>query len=289
MRAHKPRAKIFLNKKGVFITLTAFLLALLLIASAANMQKTRTIEENSISLAIAGERTYFVKENFLDIIRSAYSASGINWATQDNNFIYTEDFPNSTAKIKIGQNLSSLKSFLYKEFPNNPDFYPENTDLGKIILYGKDFNILHSQTTGFGANQNLYFHTSQGLKNISEAFFDLNVLAASVSTPIVNFPLCISCTNPMKLTIKVSNGAGTLVYSFSNTIDLSQAGTLDINTNNSSSDIRMNYSFFDVNWSIASTNTLFYSKFTFNDPLFEAGLGKNILQIKEMQQFGFTG
>ena len=68
-----------LNQKGVFITLTAFLLAGMLILSATTLGKARTMEENAITLSIAAQKNYSEKETLLWEVKNAYSNTGIDW------------------------------------------------------------------------------------------------------------------------------------------------------------------------------------------------------------------
>jgi len=277
------------SQKGVFITLTAFMLSLLLLSAAANLQKVKGLEENAITLSIAAQDNYFVKENLYGILQSAYYDAGINWDVNDNNsFIYSETFPAVTKKTKLVQNLSSIKAYFFSEFPNAGTYTPETNDAGEINITGKDMNIKHSATNGFGTNTQLYFNFSS--KKFNTAKFDINSdkLALSIyGAP--SLPLCVDCASPLALTITVRNSSGVVAYTFSNTVDLSLAGTLDLNSSSGAPDIQLAYSPTSILWTANSSTVNFRSIINFNDPLFDIYPDKNAVNITELSSFGIQG
>jgi len=273
-----------MNQKGVFITLTALFLAGMLLLAAGNLQLSKTIEDRSINLGIASERTYFVGQSVFDSIRDIYKNAQIEWRIEDNNFIYFETFPNSTFKNKIFVNVSKLKSFFYYAFPSNVSFSPENVDLGEIMVYGKDLNVKHSSSTGFGDNKTIYLKYSSRKFNTIQ--IDLNISAGTVSNLNQTLPLCSSCSNPVNLIINARNSAGTIQYSFNNVIDYAQVGLLDLNTSPSVADILFRYSPTDMNVTANSSTVSIATKFVFDSSSMDVGLNKNILSISEMSSFG---
>jgi|GEM_PF-2002325 len=277
------------SQKGVFITLTAFMLSLLLLFSAANLQKVRGLEENALTLSIAAQDNYFVKKNLYDIMQSAYFDAGIFWDVNDNNaLLFRETFPQITQKTKLSQNLADIKAYFYNEFPNGGTYTPETTDIGEINIAGKDLNIKHSLTSGFGTNNQLYFNFSQ--KKFNTVRFDINSDKSSLAvygTP--NIPLCIACANPLNMIITIRNSAGGISYSFNNMIDLSQAGNLDLNSSPNTPDIQLVYTPTSILWTTNASILTFYSITNFNDPLFDIYPDKNAVNITELSSFGIQG
>lgn len=276
-----------LNQKGIFITLTALLLVLMLILSSYNSQKVRLIEEDSTNLAISAERNYFTKTNLLDATKSIYSNSGINWEIKDNNLIYSETFPDTNSKNKIPVNMGLLKSFFIQEFPTNVSFKPESVDLGEIIVYGQDLNIKHSQSTGFGNNKLIFFKFSPRQFNTMQ--YDLNINANTVQIQSQSFPLCSSCANPVRLVLNIKNSSGSSILSFNNIIDYSQNGSLDLNTSGPTPDFQFRYTPTDVNLTVNTSQVSMNSKFTFNNPLMQVNLNNSMILVSDKGYFGLEG
>jgi hypothetical protein len=196
--------------------------------------------------------------------------------------------PNTTARNKISTNLSKLGSFFYNEFPNNPNFIPQNIDPAKIQIYGKDMNITHSTTTGFGNDQNIYFNYTT--PNFSRIQFDVNTSAGNLtqlSAP--SFPSCSGCQYPVLLIINVRNSAGSLVYSFNSIVDINKNGVLDLNSTPTSPDLQLRYSPKLINWQTNSSSINLLTQINFNDPYLEIGIDKAAIRIDEMSSFGVQG
>ncbi|MEI7961196.1 MAG: hypothetical protein WCI04_02570 [archaeon] len=275
-----------LNQKGVFITLTALFLAGLLILASTNLQKSRNLEENATALALASERNYFVKQNLTDEIRNAYANSGITWQIDGNKFTYAETIPLPNAKNKISQNLLKIKSFFYKNFPQNPNFLPENIDAGKIFLYDKNLNISHSQTSGFGTNTIIYINYSS--QKFASAKFDLNIASSTVILDTNTLPSCGTGCAPLTLSITARNSGGTIIYSFNGTVDLNKTGKVDFNTP-AASEVSFDYNAQMLSITTITTQVSIKETLTFNDPYLDVGIDQNGLVINEMSAFGIKG
>jgi hypothetical protein len=285
---HRTANKLKINQRGVFITLTAFILAGMLLLSSASIEKTRSLEENAITLSIAAQKNQSIKETLLGEIKNAYKNSGIEWSITDNNTLfYKETFPSVELKAKLPQNLAKLKAFFSQQYPNSGTYSPENSDLGLIQLTGKDMNIKHSDNNGFGTNQELYFFYSA--QKFSSIRFDINTNATSITKQNENLPLCTGCSNPLELEITIKNSVGTTVYSFNNTIDLSQTGLLDFNTSQPTTDINFTYSPAKMLWKTSTTTLTTKTTLIFNNPLIEILPAKEAINITEMSSFGIKG
>ncbi len=276
------------NQKGVFITLTAFMLAGMLLLSASTLGKVRTMEENAITLSLAAQKNYSVKETLILEIKNAYSNAAIDWNITDNNtIIYKETFPTLVQKDKLQSNLAKLKAFFSQEFPTSGSYAPESSDLGLLMIGGKDMNIKHSATTGFGTNSELYFN--YGSKKFNTITFDINTDATNLTKLTETLPLCSSCANPLNLIITVKNNTGTTIYNFNNTIDLSSTGTLDFNTSSGVHELGLSYNttrfLLDTNTTTLTTKTTI----NFNDPVMDITPTKDALNITEMSSFGIKG
>jgi hypothetical protein len=274
-----------LGQKGVFITLTALMLAGMLLLSASNLQKIRSIEESAVTISIASQKIWFLEKNIEDAAKSAYSSAGINWKTLDNNaLLYTESFPNLSVKQKILPNLSKISAFYHKEFQNTGLYSPASVDTGKIVVYGKDLNITHSNTSGFGSGKEIHFIYSE--RKFNQIQFDINAQTPNIALLSQTSTLCGACTNPLRLTINLRNQAGTLVYSFDNNINAQNSAEFDFNTSIGIVDLNLSYAPNTIDYTSNTTNTDLGATIIFNDPLFEPNIDKTSISITELSSFG---
>jgi hypothetical protein len=273
-----------MNNKGIFITFSVFFITTMLLLMAANTQSAKNLEEKAIVLSLASEKSYFVKQNVLGSAKEIYKNAGIDWNITDNNFVYYEFLPNTAGKSKILANLLKLKAFFYQEFPQNSNFNPNLIDYGQIIVYNKDFNITHADTNGFGTNKNIYFNAST--QKFNTIRFDVNANTNALTQVSQSFPLCSSCSKPLRLIVNVKNSNGTSVTAFNNIIDFSQVGSLVLGINPPTPEVSFFYTPTQLRWNTVSTDITLVATITFDNELFQVGLDRNLVTINEMNSFG---
>ena len=274
-----------MNQKGVFITLTALIIGLMLISMSANVQKAREVRNDALIYSLAGERVGIIKENIQETTKEIYSSNGISWTIDNNNFYFEETFPDSTSKSNISDELIVLKEFVFREYSNST-FTPETTDLGKLFVYGKDFNISHSPATGFGTNNDIYLNYSQ---QFSKLKFDINT-STNINQSSNDFIICSGCANPVDIEV-IARENGTPAYSFNSTIDFDLGGSLSIGTTTGQGNEDIVVSITPTFSSIHTDSDVVNLGLTttFNDAIFEAEIDKEILEVDEINDFGFKG
>lgn len=275
-----------INNKGFFITLSFFFLAILLISANNNLNEIRQINEDVQIYLIASSRTTEIKNSFFSSIKSVYNNSEINFYKIDNNFIYEKRLLNSTNDLE--NNLINLRNFLQLKYPLSKFNFFDN-DIGKIQIVGKDLNITNSLINGFENNDSFYINFLEN--NIKKIVFEIDFDINQINNISNSFTICNNCVNFVEFKIVIRNDENNVEYYFLEQIDIDQDGVIEIKTINSPID--------DSFITFDATNKLFSftsglkcylkSKLIFFDSSFFIEFDENLLEINDLEVFGFTG
>ena len=278
--------KIQMNSKGMFITLSVFFIATMLFAANASLNTSSTINNSAELNLIAGQRTAFVKNNFIDVIRLIYSSSNITWSKEDNVFTYSVILPNQSLE-EVQDNLIEFKAYMFQEYPDN-NLHTDYLYLNPFPISGKDFNVVHS-TLGQSDNHEITFDSTTN--NFESINFDINVASSTVDVVSDNYSLCSGCAEPIALTINIYNDTNTLVYSFDNDIDYTKNSSARFDTTGSGNDLSFSYTGHtnDFVWDETTTPAVVTTKITFYDSNYLLDAVDTMLEIHEMIDFGFEG
>lgn len=275
-----------INNKGFFITLSFFFLAILLISANNNLNEIRQINEDVQIYLIASSRTTEIKNSFFSSIKSVYNNSEINFYKIDNNFIYEKKLLTSTNNLE--NNLNNLRNFLQLKYPLSSLNIAGN-DIGKIQIVGKDLNITNSLINGFENNDSFYINFLEN--NIKKIVFEIDFDINQINNISNSFTICNNCVNFVEFKIVIRNDENNVEYYFLEQIDIDQDGVIEIKTINSPID--------DSFITFDATNKLFSftsglkcylkSKLIFFDSSFFIEFDENLLEINDLEVFGFTG
>ncbi len=280
------------NSKGFFVTITAFLLAMLLLSLTIGLQEVRNAEEESANFLIATEQASFKRESILRMTEEVYkNTANIQWEIRGNDFIFTESFPTIAGKGKLLQNLSDVNYFFNNYFPKDFNYHYNDIDLGNIQVYEKDFAVHHSLSSGFSTNERIYFIADSIKYNTVE--MDVNVNTAFNPSGVDNrLTTCSGCSNGIRLIMTLRDEVRNEDFTYDGQIDLDLTNevAIDVGLIPGAAD--------DILFSFTSTGYQAYSDeavidmiatTTFDDTVIAAGLDRSILEIGTADWYSITG
>ena len=280
------------NSKGFFVTITAFLLAMLLLSLTIGLQEVRNAEDESANFLIATEQASFKRESILRMTEEVYkNTANIQWEIRGNDFIFTESFPTIAGKGKLLQNLSDVNYFLNNYFSKDFNYNYDDIDLGDIQVYEKDFAVHHSLSSGFSTNERIYFIADSINYNTVE--IDVNVNTAFNPSGVDNrLTTCSGCSNGIRLIMTLRDEVRNEDFTYDGQIDLDSTNevAIDVGLIPGAAD--------DILFSFTSTGYQAYSDeavidmiatTTFDDTVIAAGLDRSILEIGTADWYSITG
>jgi hypothetical protein len=276
-----------LNNKGMFVTLTVFFLAGLMISANTNLNFASTINNDAELIALAGQRTTFIKQNFIDVLDDVFENTSIIQEKFDSNFVYIETLPNPITKTQTNINFNEARAFMYKEFSDN-NFNVGNFEIDIFSIEEKGLTINHD---GSSQSQNTKINFDTSTRTFDFIQFDINVDSASFSEISTTYGVCASCSEPVVLKINIWDSTETLAYQYENTIDYDQDSSAIFETVNLANDLIFDYDEQEkvFSWQETLTETKIKTTIGFFDNNYSLKTYKNFFEVNEMQQFGFVG
>ncbi len=278
-KIQRNKSRPAVGERGVFVTLSTLFIALLLISVAYFEGAVTNGANTSFNGILASQSAASLKVSSASILSSIYSnVGGVTFSSDFNSFNFRESFPNLSQRNNISGAVSKVNSLFSSKFNGAVSINLGLIDAGKIQVWGKDFNVVHSLTNGFSDNTIVRYN--YGARKFSTIFYDVNV-TSDMNVSSTSLPLCVSCANPVRLKVRVWSQNGTLKVNFDNSIDALQSGSIIMTTGalGSANDLNFTYAVGNLTWKSASRVVNLDSNVYFIDSVVSAGVNDDAIVI----------